>query len=516
MTELVKKISSEINTLSSTLLETLDESIFFIELSNFFSKYIHADEVQVFSVFEDLTTKLIVKNGQKVENGTVLKKGEGLTGHVVRTKKSYFSNNIHRDPIFCDSKDNDMKAELCIPVAHEGIVLAAIHFKRKEGSEDFSLKDITFALSIMSAIKKPVANIKMFLAAKNLNEVLLKKIEQKEKELEEKKLGLNMTENYKIHEREIVGKSELLTQIVKLADKMACNDVNFLIQGEAGSGKELLARRIHCRSSRANKAMIVMDCASYTEAQLETEIFGKESGDFSECRTIKRGVLESANGGTLLLGNVDALTPSLQTKVFHFMEEKMAFRVNGQVPYRALVRIVATTEKNLMELVEEGHFRKDLFYSLNTMVINIPPLRERKEDVEFLANYFLNNSRSIDEQKSFSPGVIKALKEYSWPGNVRELQSVVERAYILSDGIIIEKNHLPSNVLTGDEMVLVAEENQDSFKEMTLDELERKHICLTLEHLGGNKTKTAKTLGITVKTLYNKLHNYGMLEEKQA
>jgi len=204
-----------------------------------------------------------------------------------------------------------------------------------------------------------------------------------------------------------------------------------------------------------------------------------------------------------------------QLKLNNFLTEKIGFRLGGHMPFRSEVRVIAATTKRLEEEIREGKFREDLFFNLNTMSLCVPSLRERQDDVECLANYFLNKLRSEGEQKSFSPGVIRLLGDYAWPGNIRELQNVVERSYILSDGMIIERDHLNESITSAKEQLNEAEAEVVEFTEMTLGELEKRHICLTLEHLGGNKTKTAKTLGITVKTLYNKLHSYGMIGTEQ-
>ncbi len=162
--------------------------------------------------------------------------------------------------------------------------------------------------------------------------------------------------------------------------------------------------------------------------------------------------------------------------------------------------------------MEGGRFREDLFYALSTMALRLPALRDHKEDIEVLSHYFLNNGKIVEKQKSLSPEALKSLVEYAWPGNIRELQNVMERAYILADGKIIERDHLADSVTSTP--VVEEEEKKEEiiFSEMTLEELEKRHIVFTLGHLGGNKTKTAKSLGITVKTLYNKLHSYGMIQ----
>ena len=248
---------------------------------------------------------------------------------------------------------------------------------------------------------------------------------------------------------------------------------------------------------------------------LEKELFGEEAGNFATGIQIRNGALEACNGGTLLINRICSLSPRLQAKLLGFIKEGMAFRVGGSVPFKSDIRIISSTNTVLSEKVERNEFREDLFYVLNKMNFAVPALREHIEDIELLANKFLNESKKAEDQKSLSPGVLVTLQEYNWPGNVRELQNVIERAYILSDGMIIEKDHLADSVGKV-EMVVEEEEEEINYQEMTLDELEKRHICMTLDHLAGNKTRTAKTLGITVKTLYNKLHSYGMIQPKEA
>ena len=355
----------------------------------------------------------------------------------------------------------------------------------------------------------------MYLQAKFLNESLLRQIESKEKQIQENKTGLQMADTYKIQEKQIIGNSEAMKRLLSISDRVSQSSVNVLISGEKGVGKQMVARRIHCRSDRGAKSFVSIDCTALPEIRLEAEIFGEEAGDFSESR-LKHGLIEAANGGTLFINNIDRLTPGLQSKLVRFLTEGMTFRVNGQMPYKSDVRLVVASSKNIEELIENGEFREDLYYSVNTMSLEVPSLKNRLDDMEALSNYFLNLGKGREQQKSLSPCVIKALKEYNWPGNVRELQNVMERAYILSDGIIVERDHLADSVHKVEEESVEEDVLSFDFTEMTLDELEKRHICLTLDHLGGNKTKTARILGITVKTLYNKLHSYGMIAPKEA
>lgn len=515
MTESLAKDNAEHNKLMSILLSTLDEKLFFCELGKSLHSLMNVDKTKIFLVNEDSSVRMVCLNGKTSKSSEMLEKGQGPAGHVIRTRKPYFSNNVSRDPLFHKEAAEGIMAELTIPVSVEGIVIATLHFQSESEETQFEREDITKILSILAEIKKPLTNMKMYLAAKHLNSSLVKQIELKEKELEERKGGLNIVGSYRIEEKEIICKSEVMKDVLRIADKVAISDIPTLIEGEEGVGREMIAKRIHCRSNRKDRAFVSIDCSALSEEQLEAEIFGSEVADFKGIQ-VKPGLIESANGGTLFINNISKLTLHLQSKLSLFLGEKMAFRLRGQMPFRSDVRIIAATNDDLGEKVSEGIFREDLFYCLNTMRLKVPALRERTDDIETLATYFLNLNRSKEEQKSLSPCVIKQLKEYVWPGNVRELQSIIERAYILSDGMIVEGDHLAECVTNFEEIVEEAEDEFINFREMTLDELEKRHICLSLDHLDGNKTKTARMLGITVKTLYNKLHSYGMIGQKEA
>ncbi|MBT3583527.1 MAG: sigma-54-dependent Fis family transcriptional regulator [Halobacteriovoraceae bacterium] len=503
---------SKLEQLTSLLLTTLDERIFFSHLGKFLLKDMNCDNVLIYEVKDDSTVQLTSKNGKAVKSSKKAAKNPGPAGHVLRTKRSYFSNNCARDPLFAEGAIADgIQAELVVPVAEEGIIMATLHFQSLSDIRAFSREDITHILNTLQALKKPLTNMKMYLAAKHLNEALLKKVTEKELELEASKLGHQVSDNYKIKEKEIIGKSESMKRILSLVDRIAEAGVNSLITGENGTGKEMIARRIHCRSPRQEMAFISLDCSTLDEQQLEIELFGEECG----IDRTRIGLVEKADRGTLFLNNISHMGMGLQAKLSRFLSEKMAFRVNGTIPFRSEVRVIAASSVEL-ETAEEKLLRENLLYSLNTMSLRVPALRERHEDVETLSFHFLNLNKIGDSQKALSPCVVKALKEYSWPGNVRELQNVMERAYILAEGRIIEKEHLADSITNAQIEEAASNDSVIVFSEMTLCELERKHICLTLEHLGGNKTKTAKNLGITVKTLYNKLHSYGMIAPKEA
>jgi Nif-specific regulatory protein len=302
-----------------------------------------------------------------------------------------------------------------------------------------------------------------------------------------------------------------MKDLLSLVDRICDKEINAYVMGEAATGKEMIARRIHCRSHRRDRAFVSVDCSTMNEAQLDREIFGTENS---------MGMLEVSNFGTLFINSIEKMTPAIQNKLMQYLTSKMGIKAESTGFFKSDVRMISASTKDLMDMVRSGSFREDLYFALSTVVLKAPALRDRKEDIELMANFFLNQNKSKESQKSFSPGAIKALTEFNWSGNVRELQNVVERAFILAEGSIIEKLHLDQNIQNAEAVLAIFEKPviaaKVDFQHLTLEELEKTHIMGTLENLGGNKTKTAKVLGITVKTLYNKLHSYGVEFDKEA
>ncbi len=497
-------------TLSSVLFLSLDEAHFFNSINKFFHNQFNGHKVLVYKILDNGSAQLVSENGHAVANGQILEKGVGAAGYIARTKKGYFSNTVERDPVFNLEAQLGVKAELCLPISADGAVIGSVHLQQFDNVKDFSRADMTLGVAIINDIKAPIQNMKMYLAAKHLNESLLKTIELKEKELQQSRTGLKVQDTYLINEKEIIGRSLAMKDILNLVDRVSDKDITAFIFGESGTGKEMLARRIHCRSLRRERAFVSVDCSSLNEKQLEAELFGSDA---------QVGMLEAANFGTLFINSIERMSLSIQNKLMQYMSTKMGIKAGSQSFFKSDVRIISASTKDLMDLVRENAFKEDLYFALSTIVLKAPALRERKEDIELLANFFLNNKKEAHAQKSFSPSAVKALAEYAWPGNVRELQNIVERAYILAEGTIIEKLHLDQNVQNAEVHVVVekvAQVKAQEFALVTLEELEKNHIMSTLENLGGNKTKTAKVLGITVKTLYNKLHSYGIEFDKEA
>ena len=310
--------------------------------------------------------------------------------------------------------------------------------------------------------------------------------------------------------RTIVYQSDSMTQLMKIVDRVAPSQANILILGESGTGKELIANSIHERSNRKGKAFVAINCGALRESLLESELFGHEKGSFTGAYTKKLGLAEAANGGTLFLDEIGELAPSIQAKLLRFLQEGEIFRVGGKDPIKVDVRVICATNRDLEKEVQMGNFREDLFYRINTIVTQVPPLRRRKEDIPALITHFLSmgSNQFLNRGKQMDQEAMKVMSNYDWPGNIRELQNVCERLQILSEGHTIMLGDLPENIRNPE----MKDETGDYDPKITVSELEKRWILKALEHFDGNKTQAAQALGITIKTLYNKLHEYGEFE----
>jgi DNA-binding NtrC family response regulator len=325
--------------------------------------------------------------------------------------------------------------------------------------------------------------------------------------------------------RPIVTNDPLMIRILEVAEAVAKSDATVLIQGESGTGKELIARFIHSASPRGNQPFIAVNCAALPEQLLESELFGHEKGAFTGAQTRKIGKFELAHGGTILLDEISEMDVLLQAKLLRVLQEREVDRVGGKEPIAVDVRVLATTNRNLEEMASSGAFRADLYYRLNVIPITLPPLRQRPSDVKLLIEHFMRQFLGEDAPP-LAPDVLAALLNYPWPGNIRELQNAVERAAILSRGAppqesdfllglgatgqrstlrgSIEKEVIPTPVLTENSQGVMIRSGT------TVQEMEKALILETLKSTGENRTQAAKLLGISIRTLRNKLHEYNM------
>lgn len=491
---------NEISTLSTVLLTNLDENLFFSKISEFVQSEFNEYKVLVFETFEDGSTMLKAENGNIVENGIEYNKGEGLSGYVSRMKRAYYSNS-KRDPLLATTKrDECVESELSVPMNIDGTIIGTIHVQSSNEDRKFTEEDITRINDFLNEIEKPLSNLKMYLIAKHLNKQLQSQLEMKEQELLNRGPALNTTKKA-AKKVEIIGHSNSMMNVLNTAERIAKEDFPVMLIGASGSGKKLLAKRIHNLSNRAENECITVHCSAIEEAQLEVELFGKQD---------RAGIFEKANGGTIIFDCVEDLSLNLQAKILRTILSGEIYRVDSNIPSSVNVRIISTSRTSLETAVEEGRFREDLVYRLNIVSIDIPTLSERADDIKVLAEHFMNNGKDKDQYKMLTSKAVEKLIQYNWPGNIQELRNVMERTYILADDRYVDEHHLPNLVQEVKEEEVIVED----FSEMTLHDLEKMHIIRTLDHLAGNKTRAAKALGITVKTLYNKLHSYGLVQPK--
>ena len=294
-----------------------------------------------------------------------------------------------------------------------------------------------------------------------------------------------------------------MRKILKIAENIAHSKASVLITGESGTGKELLARYIHAKSPRASKRLVAINCAAVPEGLLESELFGHEKGSFTGAHQSKQGKFEIAHQSTLLLDEMGELPILLQAKLLRALQENEIERVGGREPIRIDARIIATTNRDLKKAVQENQFREDLFYRLNVIPIHIPPLRSRPKDLVMLAKHFVEVACMMNgvPTKELSQNAVNVLLSYPWPGNIRELQNVIERTVLLSQNTLIDDQDLNLHVETKNVDIPFT-------PGITLGEAEKLLILKTLEFTGQNRTHAAKILGISIRTLRNKLSEY--------
>ena len=305
--------------------------------------------------------------------------------------------------------------------------------------------------------------------------------------------------------KRIIGSSKAITEVLDLVSKVAGNDVTVLITGESGTGKEMVATAINSESRRKTKPYLKMNCAAIPSELLESQLFGHERGAFTGAISRQEGCFERANGGSLFLDEIGDMSMMTQTKLLRVLQEQEFERIGGSNTIKVDVRIMAATNKSLLEEIKKGRFREDLYYRLNVVEIHIPPLRERIEDIPEIVNSFLDEFKEKynKPELTISGNAMSILTTYSWPGNVRELRNVIERATVLSRSNIIEPDDFPDKIRKPSK--LAGSEGIVEDRIYTMAEMERIYAQKILEYAGGNKLKAARLLDIDPKTLRTKL-----------
>ena len=325
---------------------------------------------------------------------------------------------------------------------------------------------------------------------------------------ENKRLRSELQDKYSFNN--MIGKAHNMEQVFDLIDTVADSRATVLVTGESGTGKELVARALHYNSSRRSAPFIRLNCAALPKDLMESELFGHEKGAFTGAIKQTRGRFEMADGGTLLLDEISEIDPALQAKLLRVLQEREFERIGSTQTIKVDVRIVATTNRDLQKEVEAGNFREDLYYRLNVIEMGLPPLRERKEDIpalvqNFVAKYNEENGKRIT---GVADETLDALLAYDWPGNIRELENYTERAVVVARGEALAPDDYPQRLTSGPQ----GRDDGGIHVGMTVHEMERRLIMKTLESCQGNRTEAAGMLGISTRTLRNKLHEYGEMK----
>jgi DNA-binding NtrC family response regulator len=310
----------------------------------------------------------------------------------------------------------------------------------------------------------------------------------------------------------MVGHSACMRRLLERACQVAKSDADVLIMAESGTGKELLAQFIHRTSARRDYPFVAVNCAAFPETLLESELFGHVRGAFTGAVASRPGKFELASGGSLLLDEISEMPASLQPKLLRVLQEREVDRLGDTRPLRVDVRVIATTNRNLSALVEEGRFRADLFYRLDVVPLTLPPLRERREDIPELVDHFVHKHASPSQALRLSEELLRRLMEYDWPGNVRELENVVRRILVLSTGPVAGVEVMEGKGVADKQAAATRFPSEG----LTLRDMERQLLERTLEATGGNRTRAAEILGVSLRTVRNKIREFGLPPRRSA
>jgi transcriptional regulator with GAF, ATPase, and Fis domain len=382
-----------------------------------------------------------------------------------------------KDVQFGDARsiqEYEIRSALCVPLFFNEKILGVIYLDNRASAGRFNQDDLVFLIALSHLTGLALGNATLHRQVIQENTRLVSALKPK---------------------FELIGNSEKMMQVFNTLKKAAPTDITILIEGETGTGKELAAKAIHALSSRNEKPFVAVNCAAIPKELIESELFGHEKGAFTGAVSAQEGKFEIADGGTIFLDEIGDMSLETQSKVLRALEEKEIQRVGGHRPLQVDVRVIAATNKDLHKAVEEGRFREDLYYRLNVVTVKMPPLRERKEDILSLAETFI-----AGRAKTISPQARRLLLAYGWPGNIRELKNCIDRAVVLGDGEVIQREDLPSYVRTGGTVIPVPPES--------LEGLEKSHILRVLRSTKWQKSETARILGISRQTLDNKLKKY--------
>jgi Nif-specific regulatory protein len=440
--------------------------------------------------------KIVAAHGltkEQIDKGKY-KIGEGIVGRVIEKGSPLVIPNVGAEPLFLNKTGSRIKKTgisfLCVPIAFKGESIGVL-------SADRIFKDKTIKIDEDIRVLEIIASI--------IAQYVILWKHFKDSEQERENLKLELKGKYSLPN--IIGMSDKMQEVFEAVYRVADSKATVILYGESGTGKELIAKSIHYMSPRVKEPFVKFNCASIPEGLLESELFGHEKGSFTGAITARKGRFELAHGGTILLDEVGDLPLNLQPKILRVLQEREFERVGGEKTIKVDVRLIAATSRNLEELVSKGRFREDLFYRLNVVPISMPPLRERKEDIPLLLEFFLRKFNEENKKDiALSPDALRILVDYSWPGNVRELENTMERLVVMSGSDTIKSVDLPISLkLPPPEDILQRESLQAG-----IEDIEKSSILDALEKAGWVQAKAARLLGLTPRQIGYKMKKYGM------
>ncbi len=430
------------------------------------------------------------RNREEIKKFEV-KMGEGIVGNVVQTGKPLLIPDAPKDPRWSSHISDQLgfktRSIVCVPLKINDRVIGAMEFINKEDDGAFNSSDMELLAVFADLAAVAITNARKF------------------RQVEQENAGLKQELDL---DHPIIGKSGVIRKVMSEALKVADSQAAVLITGESGTGKELLARMIHLASPRRDRLMIALNCAAIPETLLEGELFGHEKGAFTGADAKKTGKFELADESTIFLDEIAEMIPSMQAKLLRVLQDGVFYRVGGNTPLYVDIRIISATNKDLVKEVETGKFRQDLYYRLNVVKVHIPPLRERKEDIPLLAEYFVDQfkRKKIAHGITVSQAAMERLMDYPWPGNVRELQNAIERAVVMGNGETILPEDLP--------ILQPGLRTLDAFSGLTyaeaVDAFKKDFILMNLKNAGGKRIKAASAMGLQRSYLSRLITHFGI------
>jgi Nif-specific regulatory protein len=420
-----------------------------------------------------------------------IKLGQGIAGHVAKTGEPLLIKDVAKDSRWYRSISDQIgfktRSILCVPMKVESKIIGIIEFINKANGESFQKNDLELLSVFADLAAHAIANARKFQLVERENQGL------------KESLGLD---------HQIIGKSAAIKRVVADALKVANSSASTLILGESGTGKELLARLIHQASPRKDRHMIALNCAAMPETLLEAELFGHEKGSFTGAMDQKIGKLELADESTLFLDEIGEMSPGMQVKLLRVLQDGVFYRVGGNTPISVDIRVIAATNQNIAEEIPKGKFREDLYYRLNVVELQLPPLRERREDIPLLASHFadLFKKEKGTAHIEITRAAMDKIQKYDWPGNIRELRNAIERAVVMGNG----RQILPEDLPMVDSGSAIDHIEVGISLQQALDDFKKKFIELNLKNTNGNQSKAADMMGIQRTYLSRLIAKYGI------